>query len=358
VIANAAVEVVRKLCKHGAKIADLCTAGDDYVKEAVSKIYKSKKSMKKGIAFPTCMSPNSVVGHYSPLATDPTILREGDNIKIDLGCQIDGFASVVALTVLVGKEGEKEEVTTGPGADCFIAAHTCGELALRMLRPGAKTKDIAEKINAMSQEFGVNPVVGVCSHDVKRFLLDGEKVILPQGDAETKAGDFEIKPYESYIVDIVMSTGEGKPKEVNNTATTVFMRNAGTTYSLKMQASRKVLSEVNERFPNFPFTLREFGDEAAKIRLGIKECITHGLLSPYPALCEKEGETVCHLKFSVAIMPNGPLKVSGVPLDLSKFNSDKKVKDEELVKLLAQSVSTKKKKKKNKKKVSEAKAAV
>lgn len=39
--------------------------------------------------------------------------------------------------------------------------------------------------------------------------------------------------------------------------------------------------------------------------MGIKECLNHGLLHPYPVLYEKSGELVAQFKATVLLMPNG-----------------------------------------------------
>jgi methionine aminopeptidase len=58
--------------------------------------------MEKGLSFPTCISVNNVVGHFSPLKSEDRVLKEGDVAKIDLGVHIDGFVGQVAHTVVVG----------------------------------------------------------------------------------------------------------------------------------------------------------------------------------------------------------------------------------------------------------------
>jgi len=58
--------------------------------------------MEKGIAFPTCVSANHLVGHVSPLASEDMTLNAGDLVKIDLGVHIDGFIGQVAHTIVVG----------------------------------------------------------------------------------------------------------------------------------------------------------------------------------------------------------------------------------------------------------------
>lgn len=75
------------------------------------------------------------------------------------------------------------------------------------------------------------------------------------------------------------------------------------------QASRGVFKEINTRFPALPFTFRELGGtssrEASSSRLGIVECLSHGLLHPYPVMFEKSGELVAQFKTTVLLMPNG-----------------------------------------------------
>lgn len=76
-----------------------------------------------------------------------------------------------------------------------------------------------------------------------------------------------------------------------------------------VQASRTVFKEINTRFPALPFTFRELegtsSREASSSRLGIVECLSHGLLHPYPVMYEKSGELVAQFKTTVLLMPNG-----------------------------------------------------
>jgi methionine aminopeptidase len=46
-----------------------------------AKSFKGKQ-IEKGVAFPTCVSPNSIVGHFSPAADNPTALKDGDLVKM------------------------------------------------------------------------------------------------------------------------------------------------------------------------------------------------------------------------------------------------------------------------------------
>jgi len=54
------------------------------IEDEVKKTFASKKSKKleRGIAFPTCISVNHVMGHYSPLLDESTLLKDGDVAKM------------------------------------------------------------------------------------------------------------------------------------------------------------------------------------------------------------------------------------------------------------------------------------
>lgn len=138
--------------------------------------------------------------------------------------------------------------------------------------------------------------------------------------------------------------------------TTVYKRALEVAYQLKMQASRTVFSLINSSFATMPFTLRALLDEAAnqktelkvgQLKLGLVECLNHGLLHPYPVLHEKAGEVVAQIKGTVLLMPNGSSIVTSAPRQL--VTTEKKVEDKEILDLLATPVSAKSaKKKKNK----------
>jgi len=205
---------------------------------------------------------------------------------------------------------------------------------------------VTEMIGKVAADFKVSAVQGVLSHELKRNTIDGPKVILNRADLDQKVDEIEFAPNEVYAIDIVMSTGDGKPNEVDE-KTTIYKRAKEVRYNLKRQASRQMFGDVLKKFPHFPFHIRDLD---AKTRgFGIKECREHELLHSYPVLSEKEGDVVAHFKATVLLLPSGAITVTGVPFDLTQYEPTLQLKDEGLRKLLAQSAGAKKKKKKPKK---------
>jgi curved DNA binding protein len=265
--------------------------------------------------------------------------------------------AVLAHTILIGEEGPSATPATGKAGDLLAAVYHASEIALRLLKPGSKNSAITDAIEKVAADFKVNAVHGVLSHQMEQNIVDGEKVIINKADVEEKVEEFEFAPYEVYAIDIVMTTGEGKPKERDDRCT-VYKRQVDETYSLKMKASRSVLSNIKKNHAIFPFTMRALlaTDKAAKF--GVKECVEHKLLRAYPVLLEKEGELVAHCKFTALLLPNGTIRVAESGLATTHFESEHKLTDEELVKLLAKSAGNKKKKNNKKKKTAGDKAEV
>jgi len=303
VVVGKAVSAIIKETVPGKLILDLCNLGDRIINEEVAKKY-NKAKIEKGIAFPTSISVNNVVGHYSPLSTDKTTIKEGDVVKIDLGAHFDGYIAVAAHTVIA--RSNHDEPVTGRKADVICAAHFASQVAKSLLKPGNKNSDITEAIQLAVADFNCTLVEGVLSHQLRRFIIDGNKVIINRPSIDQKVEEFSFEPYEAYAIDIIVSTGEGKTKQTD-ARTTIFKRAVDQNYFLKLKASRAVLNDINQKFTTMPFTLRAFPDQN-KARLGMTELINHNLVHSYPVLYEKDGEYVAQIKFTAIIQPKSTLK--------------------------------------------------
>jgi len=307
-----------------------------------------KGKVKKGLAFPTCISINEVAGNYSPIS-DEVVLGEGDVVKIDLGAQIDGFISTTAHTVIA--TANPEISTKGKKADVVCAAHYAGEAALRLLRPGNTNTQVTNMINQIADIFKVTPVTGVISHELKKWVIDGPKVIISKNNNDHPIPEIKFEEGEVYSIDIMMSTGEGKVSQ-DAFKTTVFKRNVEQEYySIKLQASRKAYSVINKNHPTLPFSMRFLSDDptiGSKAFLGMKELSDHQLVYPYPVLCDKKGTYIAQFKFTVLILPTiiDKLNSFDLPFVVSEFS----IEDNSINQLLAMGVKRSKKSKKKKKK--------
>lgn len=309
----------------------MCQQTDAFVEAEVAKVFNSKKTKKleRGIAFPTCVSCNNVVGHFSPFADDSKVLAAGDVAKIVCGAHIDGFAATAATTVIVG--GGK---TSGRKADVVLAAHHAMMAAQRLIKEGATNHAITDAMNKICEDYTVNMVEGVLSHTIKKHCVDGNNVIMSKETPSNSVDEWIFKAGDVIGMDVYVSSGEGKPKN-SESRTTVYKREVQNMYSLKLNKSRQFFAECNKRFPSLPFALRAFEDSTGA-KVGVKECLDHDLVIPYPVLEEKEGETVAHFHCTVAVLPKSTAVLAGnLPFKAENFEGEHKLVNADMVALVA-----------------------
>ncbi|KAI1335748.1 peptidase M24, structural domain-containing protein [Xylariaceae sp. FL0016] len=373
-ISEKVLAAVTKLCVAGEKIVTICQKGDKLIEDEVAKVYRTTKL--KGFAHPTTVSPASFVTPYTPLTTDANEanveLQPGEPVKIQLGAQIDGFGTIVCDTVIV----KAEDVVTGRPADLMLATHYANELLIRLMMPPGllaggsdeeKAKAAAVKpptqskisslLEKVAKSYEVNLVESTTSWVFDRNDIEGKKKIVV-APAEGTKGDGTPEVGEVWGVEMGMSLGSGKVKTLEQRAT--LHRRTNNTYILKSQTARKTLSTIQTKFGTFPFSLRQLEEEGGdtKYKVGVFDGVRSNVIRQYELVGDKDGAPVARLLTTLAITKNGISKLSAPPaLDPSKFKSDKKITDEEILKILEQPLAKNKGKSKNKKKKKPAKKA-
>jgi len=342
-------EVLKKLIPQitsGKKVLDLCVEGDRLILEAVAPLWnKAKNGVKvtKGIAFPTSISVNNVVAHFSPLPSDPeVVLKDGDVVKIMLGVQLDGYAVTHAETVHLSSK------TEGEAADVIRAAYEAAQIAMRTLRVGAKNWDVTDVVEKVAKDYGCRSVEGMLSCQHEKNVTDGKKRIILNPTSEQRR-DHEVCTFEEgevYGVDVLVVTGSDAKAKPDPSRTSIYKRANDVNYQLKMKTSRAVFSEVQRKAGAFPFNLRALEDEK-RSRMGVQEAVTHGLLRPYDIVHTGSGTMVAEFFFTLALMPAGPLLLSPQPswYTAEKVSSSKSITDEDLKSLLSRPLREPKKKK-------------
>lgn len=276
-------------------------------------------------------------------------MKNDDFVKIDLGVHIDGYIAVVAHTVIVGMVPNPEQPVTGPKADVLAAAWAAANVAAKLIKPGNTNAQVTAAIKQVSDAYGVKAIAGTVMHQMKRFVIDGNKTILLRSEPDlAKVDACTFEQYEVYAVDVAMSTGEGRPRDMGERCT-VYKRAVDKKYSLKSKASRQVFNEVNKLFPTMPFTMRSLSDEKAA-KLGIRECVNHGLIEVYNVVSEHKGDIIAHVKFTVLLLAGGNVKVTGLAMPAG-FSSDKAL-PADLAELISKEDVRKKKSRGGKKKSS------
>jgi len=354
-------QVTKKLIElsvEGAKVIDLCIEGDKLLEQGTGAVYnKAVKGVKvsKGVSFPTSISVNNTVAHFSPLASDPQsaqVLAKDDVVKIQLGVHIDGFAAISGETIVVG--ASPENPVTGRRADVVKAAWSAAEAAMRTLKVGNKNWAVTEIVARTASAWDCKPVEGMLSCQQTQNVIDGKKRII-LNPSESQKRDFESAVFaegEVYGLDILVSSGEDGKARLEESRTTIFQRDPTVTYQLKAKNSRAVFSEVQKKAGSFPFNIRTLEDEK-RARMGLQEAVQHSLVKPYEVIYTPANTFVAGFHFTIALLPGGPSLITQPPIWYKPeiVKTEKELEDEELKSLLARNLRESRKSKKKAKKV-------
>nr|CCC94484.1 unnamed protein product [Trypanosoma congolense IL3000] len=304
---NETLQVLIDAIKPGAKVSELCKLGDETI---VKKLRSMFRGAEKGIAFPTCISLNNCVAHNCPSPEEACgEIKYGDVVHIDLGIHIDGYCAQVAHTVQVTDNNELG--ADEKAAKVITAAYNILNTAVRKMRPGTTVYEVTEVIEKAAAHYGVNPVEGVLSHMIKRYIVDSFRCIPQKKVAEHLVHDYTLEAGQVWTLDIVMSSGKGKLKE-REVRPSIFKVALDSKYTMKMESARELQREIEAKYGTFPFAAHKL--ETKKARLGLSEMLKHNAVVPYPVLFERDDEVVGHFKVTLLITKKKIEVVTGLKM--------------------------------------------
>lgn len=156
--------------------------------------------MVPGYHWTTCINVNEGLVHGIP--KKETIFKNGDIVSIDVGMYFKGFHTDTSLTVLVGKNPQKEK---------FLKS---GKLALakaiEKVRAGNIIYDISKAIQDSLKKDGLTPIKALVGHGVGRDLHEAPAVPCYVGDNEVE----KVKLVEGMVLAIEVMYAAGGDKVV------------------------------------------------------------------------------------------------------------------------------------------------
>jgi methionyl aminopeptidase len=193
-----ALRICREMCKPGAKTVDIDRAVEDYYTQ--HKAVPLFKGYKGRVPFPavTCISLNEQVVHGIP---NQRIIKEGDLVKFDTACQLNGWCADRAITVMVGEvTAEKRRLVE------------VGEQALRVamleLTRRSRWCEVASLMQRTVESAGFSVVTQYVGHGIGRKMHENPQV--PNFvNKEVKKHDFKIE--EGLVLAVEPMVNMGTP---------------------------------------------------------------------------------------------------------------------------------------------------
>lgn len=75
---------------------------------------------------------------------------------------------------------------------------------------------MTKAVGSICKSYGVTPVEGCLSHEVKKHFIDGNRVIINNEQPDQHVDEVEFQVNDVFVLDVIVSTGDGKSKEVSD----------------------------------------------------------------------------------------------------------------------------------------------
>lgn len=198
---------IKNIIKPNISLIDLANNIENKIKDLTN--YKSTIPLNSGIAFPTGLSINNCVAHWTPKINNTRILLENDVIKIDYGIHINGSIIDSAFTHTFNSKYNT----------LLESSRTSTDIAIKLCRPDMLLGEIGKEIeeNMCSYEieldnkiYNIKPVKSLCGHLINKYEIHGDKII---PNIYLKDYNKRINSNEFYAVETFATTGTGETYE-------------------------------------------------------------------------------------------------------------------------------------------------
>ena len=162
----------------------------------------------------TCLSLNDQVVHGLPSNRQ---LIEGDLLKVDTACRLDGWCADAAITVGVGAISSAKERLRLVAWEVLELAIL--EIAIQLKRRG-NWSEVAGKMQLRAESAGYRMVTQYVGHGIGRAMHEPPQV--PNYvDRQTKRSDFRLEPGLVLAVEPMLNMGDSSTKVLRDHWTVV-----------------------------------------------------------------------------------------------------------------------------------------
>ena len=162
-----ALRLCRAMVKPGVKTVEIDRAVEDlFASRGAQPLFKGYPGAKVPFPAVTCISLNEQVVHGIP---GQRVIQEGDLVKIDTACKLNGWCADAAITIPVG--------TVSPAKQRLVSV---GEEALRLamveMSRRRRWSEVAHAMQRMVESAGYSLVTQYVGHGIGRVMHEPPQV--------------------------------------------------------------------------------------------------------------------------------------------------------------------------------------
>lgn len=259
---------------------DICT----FIENEISYILEDE--INNGIAFPTGISINNVVAHYTPTKQDKYFIKDNDLVKIDYGVHVDGYIIDSALSINYS-EKYKPIYDASKAAITNVIKNIGVDSRFQEL-----SKIIEETVNSYEYEENgvlkpVKIIDNVYGHNIKRFNIHGGKFLYP---TVHKDDNQIVDENEIMAIEVFTSNGKGTTTLDNNIRNYSHykLKNEFENRHIPLFPNKKlnIIGDlIKDNFFTLPFCPRFFGKTNVSV-FDMQNLFNANVVESYPPLLE------------------------------------------------------------------------
>jgi methionyl aminopeptidase len=182
-----ALRICREMAKPGTRTADINQAVENlYVQNNATPLFKGYDPGGSGAPFPavTCLSLNDQVVHGIP---GPRALRDGDLLKVDTACRLNGWCADAAVTIPIG-------VVRAERLRLIRVAEEVLQIAIDEMGRRRWWSEVASRMQRHTEQSGFSVVEQYVGHGIGRDMHEAPQVPNFVNSEMRKKGDFRLEP--------------------------------------------------------------------------------------------------------------------------------------------------------------------
>ena len=192
-------------------------------------------------AFPVNVSLNDIAAHYTAEPNDPTIVKNSDVLKIDVGVHIDGYIADTAVTVSFDSKYQ----------DLIDIAQRALDEAIGIARSNTRVSDIGRIIEKTITKYGCKPIQNLSGHSLERYTIHAGKSI---PNIWTIGHSFNLSVDNVYAIEPFVTTKDGQGIVYEGKIKNIF--GIASRKRTKDQRADEFLEYLWNKFKTLPFALR------------------------------------------------------------------------------------------------------
>ena len=191
-----ALQICRDMARPGTKTIDIDQAVEKfYADHSATPLFKGYPGR---VPFPavTCLSLNEEVVHGIPKAR---VLKEGDLLKVDTACRLNGWCADRAITIPIGNIRPEWQRLVRVGEETL-------QIAIDELPKRKWWSEVASRMQKHVEQAGFRVVESYVGHGIGRAMHENPQV--PNFvDRETRKHDFRLEPGLVLAVEPMVNMG-------------------------------------------------------------------------------------------------------------------------------------------------------